>query len=65
VVTFEKEPCADSAHGPLVQETAVKKIYHIGPADLFTRKRPVGAFWGGEPLAVSAERLAAWGNPPA
>ena len=60
VLPEAEEPCAESAHGPLVQEMAVKKIYHIGPADLFTRKRPVGAFWGGEPLAVSPERLAAW-----
>src|ERR1035437_7226394 len=44
VLLEAEEPCTDSVHGPLVQETAVKKIYHIGPADLFTRKRPVGAF---------------------
>ena len=62
VLPEAEEPCTESVHGPLVQETAVKKIYHIGPADLFTRKRPAGAFWSGEPLAVSAERLAAWGG---
>ena len=60
VLPEAEEPCTESVHGPLVQEMAVRKIYHIGPADMFTRKRPAGAFWSGEPLAVSPERLAAW-----